>query len=60
MDGIGVRGRLVNDATMEHPYRPARVSRGVEFYRGAAAPGRARVGVSSLRRAKINMLSGMI
>ena len=38
---------------MEHPYRPARVSRGVEFYRGAAAPGRARVGVSSLRRAKI-------
>ena len=35
---------------MEHPYRPARVSRGVEFYRGATAPGRARVGVSSLRQ----------
>ena len=45
---VHIKPRVVGDATKEHPYRLARVSRGVEFYRGAAAAGRARGGVSSL------------
>ena len=47
---VHIKPRVVGDATKEHPYRMARVSRGVEFYRGAAAAGRARGGVSSLRQ----------
>ena len=34
---VHIKPRVVGDATKEHPYRLARVSRGVEFYRGAAA-----------------------
>ena len=37
---VHIKPRVVGDATKEHPYRMARVSSGVEFYRGAAAAGR--------------------